>query len=66
MLIHCLAGAHRAGTTGTAFVMYATGMRRDEAIRACKALRPAVDPFGELYELLGKVQAAYPSAAYPR
>jgi len=66
VLIHCLAGAHRAGTTGTAFVMYATGLRRDEAIRACKAVRPAVDPFGNLYELLGKVQAAYPTAAYPQ
>jgi len=64
VLIHCLAGAHRAGTTGTAFVMYASGLRRDAAIRACKAIRPAVDPFGELYELLGKVEAAFPKPAY--
>eukprot|EP01060_Flectonema_neradi_P039730 TRINITY_DN8862_c1_g1_i1.p1 TRINITY_DN8862_c1_g1~~TRINITY_DN8862_c1_g1_i1.p1 ORF type:complete len:199 (+),score=8.69 TRINITY_DN8862_c1_g1_i1:128-724(+) len=52
VLIHCLAGAHRAGTTGTAFLMYATGMSDVEAIRSAKKLRPAIDPISDFPVLL--------------
>ena len=52
VLIHCLAGAHRAGTTGVAFVMHAIGARHMEAMSIVKQLRPVVDPFGTLLKLL--------------
>ena len=45
VLIHCMAGAHRAGTTACAFVMHKhVGMTARDAIGCCKARRPVVDP----------------------
>ena len=52
------AGAHRAGTTGTAWVMYASKLPSETAIQACKACRPVVDPFGDLAKLLKKLEIA--------
>ena len=53
VLIHCLAGAHRAGTTGTAYVMYAARMYDHmQAIRACQKCRPIVNPIHGLSGLL--------------
>ncbi|CAL1152251.1 unnamed protein product [Cladocopium goreaui] len=46
VLIHCLAGAHRAGTTGVAYVMHAADLEHQTAISACKRCRPVVDPIG--------------------
>mmetsp|Transcript_17901 Transcript_17901/g.54790 ORF Transcript_17901/g.54790 Transcript_17901/m.54790 type:complete len:263 (-) Transcript_17901:97-885(-) len=58
VLIHCLAGAHRAGTTGTAFLIYAAGMDLNEAIATAKSLRPIINPFGSLIELLQRYAKA--------
>ena len=52
VLIHCLAGAHRAGTTGVAYTMHASNLDHKTAIGACKMCRPAVDPIGDLTDLL--------------
>eukprot|EP01064_Diplonema_japonicum_P006881 TRINITY_DN146_c1_g1_i1.p1 TRINITY_DN146_c1_g1~~TRINITY_DN146_c1_g1_i1.p1 ORF type:complete len:211 (+),score=59.27 TRINITY_DN146_c1_g1_i1:51-635(+) len=52
VLIHCLAGAHRAGTTGTAFLMRAARLPAMEAIRAAKKMRPAIDPICDFPTLL--------------
>ncbi len=52
------AGAHRAGTTGCAWVMYASRLNSETAIQACKACRPVVDPFGDLAKLLKKLESA--------
>ena len=46
MLVHCLAGAHRAGTTGCMLLMYKAGMPPGEAIKSAKKLRPVIDPIG--------------------
>ncbi|CAJ1385258.1 unnamed protein product [Effrenium voratum] len=58
VLIHCLAGAHRAGTTGVAYVMHAADLDHQTAIVACKRCRPAVDPIGDLTTLLAQLDAA--------
>lgn len=52
VLIHCLAGAHRAGTTGIASLMYLTGMSAQEATKTAKSLRPIIDPIGDFPRLL--------------
>eukprot|EP00929_Paragymnodinium_shiwhaense_P030286 TRINITY_DN17189_c0_g1_i1.p1 TRINITY_DN17189_c0_g1~~TRINITY_DN17189_c0_g1_i1.p1 ORF type:complete len:452 (-),score=76.84 TRINITY_DN17189_c0_g1_i1:281-1636(-) len=52
VLVHCLAGAHRAGTTGVAYTMHASNLDHRTAIAACKACRPIVDPIGNLTDLL--------------
>ena len=44
VLIHCIAGAHRAGTTGCAYFMHATHCGRDEAIAHCQRQRDVVQP----------------------
>ena len=57
VLVHCLAGAHRAGTTGCLLIMYKTGMGQQEAVRTAKKLRGAINPIGGLPELLRKYEA---------
>ena len=53
VMIHCLAGAHRAGTTGTAYVMHAAKMYdHKEAIKACKTCRHVIDPIHGMKNLL--------------
>ena len=52
ILIHCLAGAHRAGTTGTAFLMHAAKLSATQAIAAAKKMRPAIDPICDFPVLL--------------
>lgn len=52
VLVHCLAGAHRAGTLGVAYLMYKSGMGVDEALRTAKVARPVIGPFGRLMEFL--------------
>lgn len=52
VLIHCLAGAHRAGTVGTAWIMYKTGQDVQTSLALAKKCRPIISPFGLLLELL--------------
>jgi hypothetical protein len=54
VLIHCLAGAHRAGTTGTTFVMHACKLSLKEALTIVKHIRPVVQPIGTLGQLARK------------
>ncbi|KAJ1632548.1 dual specificity phosphatase, partial [Pavlovales sp. CCMP2436] len=44
VLIHCYAGAHRAGTVGVAYLMHAAGLRLSEAMRVAQRQRPIVNP----------------------
>ena len=44
VMVHCLAGAHRAGTTGIMLLMYKAGMSAMAAVGAAKQLRPVIDP----------------------
>ena len=57
VLIHCLAGAHRAGTTGCLALMHKTSCTRREAVRAAKAARPCINPIASP-ELLARYEAA--------
>ena len=66
VLIHCLAGAHRAGTTGVAFIMYSTGLEARVALPLARRLRGIIDPIGMLGDILTKYDAAlraHPHAA---
>jgi hypothetical protein len=46
------AGAHRAGTTGVAYVMHATGLELKTALPLTQRCRSVVNPIGTLTELL--------------
>ena len=86
VMVHCLAGAHRAGTTGVSFMMRAAPPRPSfvfsfflgvaaslgegrfdtaTAIKLAKFQRPIVDPFGQLHELLMRLEAAYTAKGRP-
>ena len=52
VLVHCLAGAHRAGTCGVAYLMYKANLGVDEAIAVAKKCRPVIGPFATLLSLL--------------
>jgi protein-tyrosine phosphatase len=58
VLVHCLAGAHRAGTTGVSCLIHFADLQVDEAIRAAKKCRPIIDPIGQLPEFLKRLRAA--------
>lgn len=58
VLVHCLAGAHRAGTTGCACLMHFAGLDAPTAIRTAKRCRPIIDPIGQLPEFLVRLQRA--------
>ena len=56
VLIHCLAGAHRAGTTGVAWLMHANNMGVEDAIKLGQSRRDAINPIGNFPELLHKLR----------
>jgi protein-tyrosine phosphatase len=64
VLVHCLAGAHRAGTTGCACLIYFANMDVSNAIYTAKKLRPIIDPIGQLPEFLKKLKAALDSVGF--
>ena len=58
VLVHCLAGAHRAGTTGCACLMHFAALNHKEAIATAKRLRPIIDPIGQLPQFLQRLELA--------
>jgi len=58
VLIHCLAGAHRAGTTGCACLVHYVGLDVPTAIVTAKRCRSIIDPIGHLPEFLKRLKAA--------
>jgi len=54
VLVHCLAGAHRAGTTGIICLMHFQGLSSTEAVTLAKTRRPIIEPIGDFRELLNK------------
>ena len=58
-MVHCLAGAHRAGTTGVSYVMKAADLGFRQALKITQKRRPIVQPIGGFDELLGHLDAAY-------
>jgi len=65
VLIHCLAGAHRAGTTGIATVMHLTGQPYQVALLETKRKRPVIEPILSLGNLLERLDAALRPATTP-
>ena len=60
VLIHCLAGAHRAGTVGVASLMHLSAIDRATALRVAQTARPAIDPMGHptLARVLRRLEGA--------
>ena len=58
VLVHCLAGAHRAGTTGCACLMHFAGLDHRAAMATAKRLRPIIDPIGQLPQFLQRLELA--------
>merc|ERR1712113_1318750 len=54
VLVHCLAGAHRAGTTGIICLMHFEGIDSNTAISMAKNRRPIIEPIGDFRELLSR------------
>lgn len=52
VLVHCLAGAHRAGTTGVLLLMWRASLSSTAAIQAARCMRPVINPIGSLPEFL--------------
>lgn len=55
VFIHCLAGAHRAGTAGVACIMHLCQLDAASAILAVQAVRPCVEPLAHLKVLLRRL-----------
>eukprot|EP00755_Sulcionema_specki_P005747 Sspe_Gene.33626::Locus_16395_Transcript_1_1_Confidence_1.000_Length_988::g.33626::m.33626 len=58
VLVHCLAGAHRAGTAGVAFIMHTLSMNARDATRYVQGIRSVVQPIGAFPELLRLLEQA--------
>lgn len=52
VLIHCLAGAHRAGSCGVSLLMYFLDIELSRAVFLAKLCRPIIDPIGSLPKVL--------------
>lgn len=61
VMIHCLAGAHRAGTTGCLCLMHFADLDVNTAIKTAKQCRSIIDPIGHLPEFLHRYQNAIAS-----
>ena len=58
VMVHCLAGAHRAGTSGVALAMYYLRLSAIQGTMFVKERRPIVDPIGSFPELLKRLDLA--------
>lgn len=58
VLVHCLSGAHRAGTAGCLLLMHHKTLTSEEAIARAKSKRPAINPIGLLPDLLRRYDEA--------
>ena len=58
VLVHCMAGAHRAGTTGVSYMMQASGLGYEDARKVARAVRPVINPCGQLETLLQRQEEA--------
>lgn len=52
VLVHCLAGAHRAGTTGTICLLHFGGLSAKRAETMAKTLRPIIQLIGDFPQLV--------------
>eukprot|EP00092_Neocalanus_flemingeri_P015730 GFUD01017028.1.p1 GENE.GFUD01017028.1~~GFUD01017028.1.p1 ORF type:complete len:199 (-),score=64.55 GFUD01017028.1:739-1335(-) len=52
VLVHCLAGAHRAGTTAILCLMHFAGLTATQAAATARSLRSMIEPIGDFRLLL--------------
>lgn len=62
VLAHCVAGAHRAGTTGILCLMYFLRLGALEATFQAKEKRPVIDSIGDLPDLLERLDRGWSGA----
>lgn len=60
VMVHCLAGAHRAGTTGIICLMHFAKLSPKEATYTAKRCRPIIDPICEFPLLLARLEKGWP------
>lgn len=58
VLVHCLAGAHRAGTTGCAILIHYGRLDAATAIKTAQGLRPIISPICDFPSFLRRLEAA--------
>ena len=46
-MVHCLAGCHRAGTSGIAWLMFKEKLNVEDGVRLAKSRRSQIDPIGD-------------------
>ena len=61
VLIHCLAGAHRAGSCGVAVLMHFLDLDLAKAVFLAKLCRPIIDPIGSLPKALLLLEEGFKS-----
>jgi len=59
VMVHCLAGAHRAGTTGIICLMYFAKLSVKDAKLLAKQCRPIIDPIGDFPSLLARLEQSW-------
>ena len=52
VLIHCIAGAHRSGSTGVAWLIYEGNLSADKATELAKSKRSIIDPWAGFFDTL--------------
>ena len=63
-MLHCIDGAHRAGSAGISYMMRGGRISFKNALTIGTRLRPVIDPFGDLAELLTRFEAAQEMLGY--
>jgi len=58
VLVHCLAGAHRAGTMGILSLMHLQGLNGSDATNLAKHLRPVIQPISDFPQLISLFEKA--------
>jgi protein-tyrosine phosphatase len=58
VLIHCLAGAHRAGTAGVVYIMHKADVGMVPALSIAQRCRKVINPFGALVNFIVAYDAA--------
>eukprot|EP00435_Cladocopium_sp_Y103_P063304 s895_g24.t2 len=59
VMVHCLAGAHRAGTTGCICLMHFAQLDAKDAVSAAKRCRPIIEPIADFPVLLAKLERSW-------
>ena len=57
VLIHCLAGAHRAGTTACSWLIHADNLPASDAIKLGQSRRSAINPICDFTDMLNMLRS---------